>query len=188
MNKSLLLRVCIGTLFALYPFVIYFGLQKFQPFFLAMLLLGISAVRVLFTRPVSRIAIFTLIAALLVLGLTLLTRESLALYLYPMLVNLSLFVLFVTSLINPPSLIEQIARRQHGKDKEFSCDAERYTRKVTVAWSIFFLCNGVLSVVTLRVSEQTWVVYNGFIAYLLIALMLTGEYLIRRKVMVSHGY
>ena len=31
-------------------------------------------------------------------------------------------------------------------------------------------------------SEEWWVLYNGFIAYILIGLMLAGEYLIRIKV------
>jgi uncharacterized membrane protein len=57
-----------------------------------------------------------------------------------------------------------------------------YTRKVTQAWCLFFLINGSMSVMSIFYSEEWWVLYNGFIAYILIGLMLAGEYFIRIKV------
>lgn len=185
MNKTALPRVAVGLLFILYPAIVYFGLQQLQPVTLALLLVIIAAVRAISLKHTSNLALPAAIAALIVLVVTTSTRGALGLYLYPLMINFSLFVLFAVSLFNPPTVIEQIAAKQHG---QLPAEAVAYTRKVTQAWCIFFVANGLLSILSLRISEAAWALYNGLISYLLIALILGGEYLIRRKVMASHGH
>jgi uncharacterized membrane protein len=58
-----------------------------------------------------------------------------------------------------------------------------YTRKVTIAWSLFFAVNGLIAWYTaVFASFDTWALYNGAVAYVLIGLMFTAEWLIRRRV------
>ena len=62
-----------------------------------------------------------------------------------------------------------------------------YTRKATVVWAIFMFFNTVISLITVFLSTKIWVLYNGFISYILIGIMMTTEYIIRKgKEKCSH--
>lgn len=186
MTKTVLLRVGIGSLFVLYPFLVYFGLQEFQPRVIAGFLLVLMVFRFLLTKDAkngqsdSGMSLYWFATAALVIVVTFLTGKKLGLFLYPLLVNLAFFTFFTISLYHPPTIIERIARCQR---KEFPERAVIYTRKVTQAWCVFFGLNGSLSLMSIFHSETWWMIYNGFISYLLIGLMLAGEYLVRLRVM-----
>ncbi len=188
MTRAALLRAGTGLIFLLYPFLIYLGLQEFQPRVLACLLLIAVILRLTASRYGKKkegemgTSLYWIAAAILVTIFTLVTDSKLGLYLYPPLVNLTFFIFFSVSLLHPPTVIERIARRQR---PEMSVRAIAYTRKVTQAWCLFFLLNGGISVMSISYSEEWWVLYNGFITYILIGLMLAGEYLIRIKVIGS---
>jgi uncharacterized membrane protein len=186
MTKTVLLRVGIGSLFVLYPFLVYFGFQEFQPRVIAGFLLVLTVFRFLLTKDNtngqsdSGMSLYWIATASLVIVVTFLTGSKLGLFLYPLLVNLAFFTFFTISLYHPPTIIERIARRQR---KEFPERAIVYTRKVTKVWCVFFLLNGSVSALTIFHSETWWMLYNGFISYILIGLMLGGEYLVRLRVM-----
>ena len=186
MTKTTLLRVGIGFLFILYPFLIYFGLQEFQPRVLAFFLLIATVLRFVLTKDENDsksdpgMSLYWVATATLVVTATFLTGSEVGLFLYPLLVNLAFFTFFTISLYHPPTVIERIARRQR---PEFPERAVIYTRKVTQVWCVFFLLNGGVSALTIFHSETWWMLYNGFISYILIGLMLAGEYLIRMRVM-----
>lgn len=186
MTKTVLLRVGIGSLFVLYPFLVYFGLQAFQPSVIAGFLLVLTVFRFLLTKEDKSgkndagMSLYWLAAAALVIIVTFLSGSKLGLFLYPLLVNLAFFTFFTISLYHPPTVIERIARRQRS---DFPERAVFYTRKVTQAWCIFFVLNGSLSLMSIFHSETWWMLYNGFISYILIGLMLGGEYLVRMRVM-----
>ncbi len=181
-----MLRVGTGLLFLLYPFLIYLGLQEFQPRVLAGLLLIATVLRFVATKHDKSanndtgMSLYWIATGTLAVIITFVTGSKLGLFLYPLLVNLALFTFFAISLFHPPTVIERLARRQRPDLPE---KAIAYTRKVTQAWCLFFLLNGGVSAITIFHSEAWWMLYNGFIAYILIGLMLVGEYLIRRKVM-----
>jgi uncharacterized membrane protein len=105
-------------------------------------------------------------------------RDSLSLQFYPVLVNLMFLLLFALSLTQEQSLIERLARRL---EPELPASGVRYTRKVTVAWCLFFVVNGAISLWSIGAGEKIWALYNGLIAYLLMGLMFVGEWLIRRR-------
>ena len=186
MTKTTLLRVGIGFLFILYPFLIYFGLQEFQPRVIAAFLLILTVLRFFLTKDNengqsdSGMSLYWVATASLVIIVTFLTGSEIGLFLYPLLVNLAFFTFFTISLYHPPTVIERIARRQR---PVFPERAVIYTRKVTQVWCVFFLLNGGVSALTIFHSETWWLLYNGFISYILIGLMLAGEYFIRMRVM-----
>lgn len=164
MTKTVLLKTGIGMLFLLYPFTVYIGLQTFDPKWLAGFLMLLTALRLVTWRGDSSMGAYWLVPAGLVLLATFITGSTLGLYLYPVMINLIFFSFFFISLYRPPTIIERFARQF---DPDLSPAGIQYTRIVTKVWCVFFLINGSLALGSLRVSEQCWLLYNGFISYCL---------------------
>jgi uncharacterized membrane protein len=107
--------------------------------------------------------------------------SSKAMLYYPVLVNAAMLLLFGSSLAFPPTIVERIARFRHPHLPE---RRRLHTRRVTVAWCIFFVGNGAAALYTATfASFDTWALYNGLIAYVLIGAMFAGELLTRRRAM-----
>ncbi len=119
-------------------------------------------------------------AAVLAAGLALIVLacrnpHALPLKLYPVLVNVAMLGVFGWSLRHPPSLVERMARL---RAPNLPPSGVAYTRRVTQAWCVFFVCNGAVAAVTaLAASDRVWALYNGAIAYGLIGAMFAGEWL-----------
>jgi uncharacterized membrane protein len=122
---------------------------------------------------------------LILLGTSILcTQETVPALLYPVVVNMVLLFGFVWSLVFPPSAIERIARVTEPDLPDY---AVRYTRRVTWVWCVLFLLNGIAALYTaLFASLKTWTLYNGGLAYVLMGIILAGEYMIRRRVRAAH--
>ncbi len=175
----------IGTLlYALYPLLIFVGLQYLDPRTLGGLLLLMLLARYrhdamsLFaglSRPQ-----WAALALPVVLGLSVVaTNNETLLLLYPASISLSLLFLFGITLLQPPTLIERLALLEGASP---SPALERYTRRVTEVWCLFFIFNGALAAYTaLQASRETWAFYNGFVAYLLMGCLFAGERLVRRR-------
>jgi uncharacterized membrane protein len=97
---------------------------------------------------------------------------------YPVIVSLSLAMVFVLSTVFPPTIIEKIAIRF---DPQLTPPALSYCRKVTMMWITFFLINASIAAWTVvYCSTDVWLWYNGFISYCLIGLLFMVEYIVRR--------
>jgi uncharacterized membrane protein len=107
----------------------------------------------------------------------LLLRSSDSLLYYPVLVNAMFLLAFATSLFQSQTLVERLARRF---DPELPPEGVRYTRKVTLAWCVFFVANGGIALWTTTQPIPVWALYNGLIAYVAMGVMFGGEWLIRR--------
>jgi uncharacterized membrane protein len=116
----------------------------------------------------------------LILGVaSLFSQSALFIYFYPVIVNAALLMVFVISLFSPQTIIEKIARI---KDSSFSDCNVAYVKKVTIAWSIFFVLNGSIALITIFIPNKGyWSIYNGGISYLLMGMMFLGEWLIRQR-------
>jgi uncharacterized membrane protein len=100
-------------------------------------------------------------------------------------VNLALLSSFAYSLMHPPSAIERLARLRH---PDLSEQAVAYTRKVTKVWCAFFVINAGIAFITAAwASPETWALYNGVIAYILMGCLFGIEYLVRLRVKDSHA-
>jgi uncharacterized membrane protein len=172
------LRVFYIAMVAMYPVLIYFGLQTINPRWLTLLLLLIAARHVLgkLLPPALR-AVWGLCAVALV-GITLITGSDAGLLLYPVLVNALMFMLFFGSWLKPPSIIEMIARMREPQLPE---EGVRYTRKLTLVWCGFFVINGGIALATLSMSREWWTLYNGLISYLLMGGLFFGELFFRKR-------
>jgi uncharacterized membrane protein len=67
-----------------------------------------------------------------------------------------------------------------------SPEAQRYTRAVTAAWTIFFVCISLLSVLLYAFAPlRLWSIFSNFLTLPLAALMFVGEYLLRQRLLPS---
>ena len=174
-------RIVLVIITLLYPLAVYFGLQRFDPRHLVLLLIGIAIVRIS-TLEKSPLNHWFWIPLLTLLGVsTWWFNTPLGLKIYPVLVSASFLVLFLWSLKSPPSMIERIARLQ---DPDLPDKGVLYTRQVTKVWCGFFALNGLTALlITLLGSDSLWALYNGLISYLLMGMLFAGEWLVRQQVM-----
>jgi uncharacterized membrane protein len=161
----------------LYPVVIYLGIGRIEPRWMALLLLALAALRVAVTRDPMWIA--AAIGAAMLVAASMLANHGLPLKLYPVLVNAVMLTLFAASLYHPPSVIERLARLRH---PDLPPSAVAYTRRVTMVWCGFFVLNGALALYTaMFATDAVWALYNGFIAYLLMGALFAAEWLVRPR-------
>lgn len=98
-------------------------------------------------------------------------------FLYPVITSLALGFIFAKSLFFPPSLIERLARL---REPNLDATGVAYTRKVTIAWVVFCCLNALISGATaLWADVYLWTLYNGFISYCLMGILMGIEYAIR---------
>ncbi len=175
-----ILDVFIVSLGVLYPFAVFFGLHYFPPFAIGCALLALLALRILRSRHKPVIERGVLAFGFCCVFALLWFNQLLAVMAYPLIISVGLACAFAYTLWFPPSMIERFARRYEPNLDE---GGVKYTRKVTIAWIVFFVCNAGISTATaLSGSLQVWTLYNGFVSYLLIATMFVGEWIIRRFV------
>ncbi|WP_444998336.1 hypothetical protein [Aliikangiella sp. IMCC44359] len=124
----------------------------------------------------------TLLVGVAILFIVVISNSILSLKIYPVAINLTLLFIFAYSVVYPPSVIEQIAKIS---EPELPQSGIVYTRKVTIIWCMFFLCNGMFSLYTaIFTSIQFWTLYNGLIAYILMG-TLFGSELVYRKIFLK---
>jgi uncharacterized membrane protein len=178
-----------ALLVALYPVAVYVGLTRGATRSVGLLLLGIIAVSALLrVRGEAREHLWTLlrvplsIAAVVALAAALDDpRFMLAL---PVLVSALLLWHFASSLRSTP-MVERFARMQ----KHTLTTAQvRYCRTVTLVWCGFFVVNGgIAGALALWAPVAWWALYTGLVAYLLIGVLGTAEYLVRKHRFREYG-
>ena len=171
----------------MYPFAVYIGLNNLSHSALALILIALVLMRVFLARsnlkklPWLVPASFLGVAAI---GVSALTDSTIGFKLYPLAVNFAMLMVFAYSYIKPPTVIETFARLT---EKNISSQAIKYTANVTLVWCLFFTANGLVSLYTaLFTPLDIWMIYNGFISYILMALLMLVEYLVRLKVKKKH--
>lgn len=97
--------------------------------------------------------------------------------------NLALAILFGRSLFGPrEALVTQLSRKAHGG--VISAAKARYTRKVTVAWSIFFLVTALLSTALFWLAPPAvWSAFANLLTVPLLLLMFAVEHFFRYRVL-----
>lgn len=177
----MILKASLVLATLLYPLAVFLGLQHWQASSLGLILAGLIALRLLLEPgvrkgiPGSR----WLLSALLGFALLVyLINDQQLLRFYPVLMNSLLLLIFAHSLVEPPTVVERLARMQ---EPELDARGVRYTRIVTMVWCGFFLANGCVAAWTaMAASLAVWTLYNGLIAYLLMMAVFAVEYGVRR--------
>ncbi len=173
-----LLIAMVALISLLYPLLVFSTVQYLPPWQIAMLLLAVLLLRLVlipqFKKNGNQLVQFLAIAFSL---LALWNNDLITLRFYPVLINFALFLVFLRSLYFPPPVIERLARLQH---PYLPPKGVIYTRKVTKVWTVFFILNASVALFTaVCASLAWWSLYNGLIAYLLMALLMGIEYLVR---------
>ena len=177
------MKVLLVILFVLYPLAVYFGLTHLGVAPVAMLLALLGLLRMWTTR---RTAMWPLAVLALLCGvLSLLFKTEAWLKLYPVAMNAGALCIFAATLLKPPSFIERLARLM---EPDLPESGVRWTRRVTEVWCGFFVLNGAIALYTaLYCSMQVWALYNGLIAYVLMGILLGGEFILRRIYRQKHS-
>jgi uncharacterized membrane protein/acyl-CoA synthetase (AMP-forming)/AMP-acid ligase II len=113
------------------------------------------------------------------------TKEFLFLRFYPVFINTLMLCTFGITFIIPPVMIFRFALLQ---DKTLNTSPQkdrvyRYCVTVTLIWCLFFAANGAFALFTvLSENNKLWLIYNGFISYILLGILFFGEMIVRKKV------
>ena len=97
---------------------------------------------------------------------------------YPPICNLFFFLVFFLSLFAKETVIQKIAKKIENK---WTDNLKVYTRKLTYVWCCFTFINFVISVITIFLSDNVWMLYNGCISYVLMGTLFLGEYILRKN-------
>ena len=171
---TIITKIFISAFVVAYPFVIFYTLQQN----IAIRCLGLFllvAVILSFVRNKNK-SLFIL--GLFLCFLVIFFNQEIFLKFYPVLMNAGMCSIFALSLRKTP-LITQFTQKIR------KCDLDehklRYTRHATIAWVIFMFFNTIASFITVFLSNEVWVLYNGFISYILIGIMMLVEYIIHKR-------
>ena len=178
MNRSIIFRITVVVLLALYPLIIFFGLKVVPPGFFGLALAVLLLLRFGIIRPEERSTALPAVAILLAYAIACALAGSTKMLLYyPVLVNAILFVLFAGSLREKDPLLLRIVRARGITISEYG---PMYLTRLTAVWAGFFVINGIIALWTISQSIEIWTVYNGFIAYVLVAALVVCEFIFRR--------
>ena len=171
---TIITRILFGAVIVIYPFVIFYALkQNIAIRFLGLVLLAMVAVS--FLRNKNK---YFFIIGLTLSLFVIFFNQDVFLKLYPVLMNSAICAIFALSLRKTP-LVTQIAQKT--QKKPLTKEILKYTRNVTCAWAIFMFINAILSLITVFMSNEIWALYNGFVSYVLIGMMMLVEYIIRKR-------
>jgi uncharacterized membrane protein/acyl-CoA synthetase (AMP-forming)/AMP-acid ligase II len=144
-----------------------------SPRWLALPLAGMSCALWVSRRSDRPIDLLASVAMAILAVVVLITDSRFAAMAYPVVINTGLLAYFWSTLRTGPSAIERLARLE---EPDLPPEGVAYTRTLTKIWCGFFMLNGLTAAATAAWADPSiWAWYNGFIAYLLIAVLLFGE-------------
>lgn len=174
-----LLTVVLTVISMIYPVLWYYGRTHGWFAILAAGMMLLWVIRAVLQREkFQKISSFAVAAFFAVI---LLTDLPDSMYWYPVWVNILMLSVFGGSLFARQSLIERLARLQ---TPDLPPQAVAYTRKVTQIWCVFFILNGLVAALLVYWQRYDWwSVYTGIIAYLLMGILMGGEWLYRKLIL-----
>ena len=122
------------------------------------------------------------------------TGKEFFLKLYSVVINITLLVVFGSTLFLKPNIIFRFATLTDKSiaGSSYENQVKLYCRNVTIVWCCFFILNGTAAVVTTfadklfglsaEQARRVWAVYNGGISYVLMGTLFVVEFIIRKLV------
>lgn len=190
--KRVIAGVATTVLVVLYPVAIWIGLTHFSPrvvglWIVALLVPGLVLRFRRAAREDLRAAARVPLAVLAVVLLGVIFDDSRFVLAMPVLINGVLLVTFASSLFAEHTLVERFARMHEARlagtstPPPLSAGQVAHCRQVTWAWCVFFAVNGAVAAALALVAPLAWwAAYTGGLAYGLMGLMFTAEYLVRQ--------
>jgi len=183
------LRVLSAAFVLAYPLALYLGLPRLGTHVVGLVLAAVLLVglplRLVGSKREHVLAIARLpltVVALLLLGVVFDDRRFF--FVLPSLTSALLFAQFAASLRTMP-IAERFARAQ----EDHLSDAQvAYCRAVTVTWCVFFVANGATAAALgLFAPLAWWTLYTGALGYVLVGLLASVEYLVRKHRFRKYG-
>lgn len=161
----------------LYPFLVGWGLSQGHFLWVSVLLITLGVVR-LFSQGNALLLPLTWFA-ILCGTLSVLLKDHAWLKMYPVFMSVGAGIIFASTLFRPPSMIERFARLV---EPDLPESGILWTRKVTMVWCGFFVVNAAIALYTVVFAPmKIWVIYNGFISYVLMGILFLGEFVLRKR-------
>ena len=161
-----------------YPLLWYYGRENGAFFWLAAAMCALWLIRAAMPQTAGQRAVALLLAAFFAAVLVFRLPDSM--YWYPVAVNALMLAVFGGSLFAKQTVIERLARLQH---PDLPPEGVAYTRRVTQIWCGFFALNGSLAALLVLLEQyRWWAVYTGIIAYILMGILMGGEFAYRKWV------
>lgn len=176
--------IMTGLLLLTWLFLIWFGLAHNSLPWLLPLMALLLFLRFRQTRrqsgPLSVVTQIVAVAGMTLCIASFLLKTHQLLLFYPVVVSGVMLAVFGGSLWSSMPVVERLARL---RDPVLSEQAVRYTRRVTQIWCAFFIGNGGIALVTALYGDMSlWTAWNGMISYLLMGMLMAGEWLVRQRV------
>jgi uncharacterized membrane protein len=169
--------IIAACLFLAYPYLVYRGIASGMAWLAPAIFSSIFLLQSFSTRNI-RIRIYkTLISITLLLGAYYL--QTLTAKVLPVLIQVLLMYFFGRTLLKGkgPSFIESFVRLEF---PEFPPGISEYCRQLTILWTGFFAFNAIMCVaLAIWGSDFWWTLYNGVFIYLMIGVLVIGEYIYR---------
>lgn len=165
-----------------YPAIVYVALQVVSPRAVGVAVLALLALRLAVLAPrrlalYARLGLPLVVAAAAASAVTLVWNDPRALLLTPALANLAFLAAFALSFASRETLVETLALAQVGT---LSPEEHAYCRKLTGLWCVFFLVNAAVTArLALYGTLESWALYTGLIAYVLMGTLFAGEFIYR---------
>ncbi len=164
-------------LFMSYPYLIYRGIESGMVWVAPAFFSGIYLMQSFATRNVKIKLYKAFVSIALLLGAYYL--QTITAKVLPVLIQLMLMCFFGRTLLKGkgPSFIESFVRLEF---PDFPPGVSEYCRQLTVLWTGFFAFNALMCVaLALWGNDAWWALYNGVFIYLMIGLLMIGEYIYR---------
>jgi len=176
LRKILTFALALAALF--YPLAVYAALGYVDLKWLSLALVVLAVARAAFAN--ERLWWFIAVGVSVLCAVGWVRTDALTIKLYPVLVNGVMLIAFAISLWRPPSIVERLARLS---EPDLPPAGVRYTEKITAVWCVFFVLNGSVSIGTVFwASDRIWALYNGLLSYVLIGMLMAGEWIVRQHV------
>ncbi|MGS2718100.1 hypothetical protein ACVBE9_08005 [Eionea flava] len=176
--SNTLLSSLIIVLMLAYPFLVHRYIESVNPQWFAGILFTLFTLRFFILSSMNKnsdrilysaVGVFCLIASIF--------ESAQLLKFYPVLMSLGMSLMFIISLTDERCLIENLVRLSGKKPPS---KASNYLRILTLLWGILLGINAIISAYTAwYASLSTWMLYNGFISYVLLACFATCEWFYR---------
>lgn len=178
MRPQIILLIIIAGATAIYPFVVYTGLNEFGPAALSLVLFVLLLARVLlhgdFDKPEQCVQLIMVGSLCLIAAW--LKSETLLRY-YPVLMSVGFASFFLVSLRAKETLIERFASVFK---KDIEPHQRIYMRGLTKVWVGLLLLNAMVSAYSACcVSLKVWTLYNGLVIYIVFGLFSFSEVIYR---------
>jgi uncharacterized membrane protein len=188
---GLALAVLNGTLAGLYPVAVWVGLSYLGTRAVGLLVIAfvvpMLAIRLRRADRASFWAILRIPLAILALvGLGVVLDDARYVLAMPVLINAVLLATFGASLApGAMPMIERFARMQ---DPALDAPKAAHCRQFTWVWCAFFVMNGgTAATLALAAPLSWWATYTGLLAYGLMGLLFTLEYVVRKARFREYG-